>query len=74
MLLSLDPGRKDGEIKFTEVDVIQTEMRPFYLSGDIIALSDDHAETRIFNWKTKNYGILRNRDDNNEDEGSIMVR
>lgn len=73
MLLSIDPGRKEGDISFTEVDAIQTDFRPVYLSGDILALCNDHTETRILNWRTGSYGILRNKDDTSEEEASIMV-
>ena len=54
------------EVNFATIKTIDTDYTPVLLDGDILVISDEFSETRVMNWRTGRYAILRGRDDPNE--------
>ncbi|KAF5337438.1 hypothetical protein D9758_017168 [Tetrapyrgos nigripes] len=51
----------DGQL--SPICSIDVAMKPMTLEGDFIAMSDDLAQTTIYNWKTGDYAILKHLQD-----------
>jgi len=51
----------DGQL--VPICSIDIAMKPMTLEGDLLALSDDHAQTTIYNWKTGDYAVLKHLQD-----------
>ncbi|PPQ94259.1 hypothetical protein CVT25_004915 [Psilocybe cyanescens] len=57
-ILSLKHGI-GSKYSLQEMHVINFDMKPVTMNGDILALSDDFSQTAIWNWRTGSYGLLR---------------
>jgi hypothetical protein len=70
VILSLRCEDGGSNAVFETLSTIDTHYKPISLRGDVIAFSDDCAETVIWNWKEQTYAALRHLQDH---EGSWQV-
>ncbi|THH07250.1 hypothetical protein EW145_g3508 [Phellinidium pouzarii] len=64
---SIRPTSDTRQVIFETIKTIHTNYKPIYLNGDILAISNEHSETHILNWRTGHYAILQNTEET-EDE------
>jgi hypothetical protein len=54
---------KDGRYYFRTLNTIQSNFKPVTLQGDLLAISDDVAQTIMWDWRAGTSAILEHRTD-----------
>ena len=53
----------DGTYHFRILNTIQSNFKPVTLQGDLLAISDDVAQTVIWDWRSGTSAVLEHRTD-----------
>jgi len=53
----------DGTYHFRTLTAIQSHLKPVTLQGDLLAISDDVAQTVIWDWRSSTSAVLEHRTD-----------
>ncbi|KAH8115125.1 hypothetical protein DFH11DRAFT_1703463 [Phellopilus nigrolimitatus] len=64
---AIQPVPGNSRVTFDTLKTLQTAYKPVALDGDILAISNEHTETRIVNWRSEHYAILQSTEET-EDE------